>query len=236
MFEKYWQKLPKIDQLCITQDICLFPRKRVDPNTLACQEWNLEVSINKLVHLHEWAVEHFKGTQNWGKYLVWWNCPTHYYTFNINFAYPLKPRVPPNHSNTKMSSQVFRISPSASYGPTSIESPSLMWSATLSFLPHLLIFTSLKPLWHLSIWGLWGCLFLLPEWSPPKHPYDWRFSPPQVFVQTSFSQYDLEIKQNKTENLHVHSRIPSLFLSVAFIWSAIYFNYLISLLSHLPHS
>ena len=133
MFEKYWQKLTKIDQLCITQDICLFPRKRVDPNTLACQEWNLEVSINKLVHLHEWAVEHFKGTQNWGKYLVWWNCPTHYYTFNINFAYPLKPRVPPNHSNTKMSSQVFRISPSASYGPTSIESPSLMWSATAVF-------------------------------------------------------------------------------------------------------
>ena len=133
MFEKYWQKLPKIDQLCITQDICLFPRKRVDPNTLACQEWNLEVSINKLLHLHEWAVEHFKGTQNWGKYLVWWNCPTHYYTFNINFAYPLKPRVPPNHSNTKMSSQVFRISPSALYGPTSIKSPSLMWSATAVF-------------------------------------------------------------------------------------------------------
>ena len=133
MFEKYWQKLPKIDQLCITQDICLFPRKRVDPDTLACQEWNLEVSINKLLHLHEWAVEHFKGTQNWGKYLVWWNCPTHYYTFNINFAYPLKPRVPPNHSNTKMSSQVFRISPSASYGPTSIKSPSLMWSATAVF-------------------------------------------------------------------------------------------------------
>lgn len=133
MFEKYWQKLPKIDQLCITQDICLFPRKRVDPDTLACQEWNLKVSINKLLHLHEWAVEHFKGTQNWGKYLVWWNCPTHYYTFNINFAYPLKPRVPPNHSNTKMSSQVFRISPSALYGPTSIKSPSLMWSATAVF-------------------------------------------------------------------------------------------------------